>query len=93
MWWKVLVVAIVVLVFLITIAILYGANRWQSDTRELHAKLEAARLLIVPESYDPRELENLPSPVDETSAKATLKDGETTLTLLFRFNEDRIGAC
>ena len=26
--------------------------------------------------------------VDDTSAKATLKDGATTLTLLFRFNEN-----
>jgi len=26
--------------------------------------------------------------VDDTSAKATLKDGETTLTLLFRFHEN-----
>ena len=26
--------------------------------------------------------------VDDTSAKATLKDGEITLTMLFRFNED-----
>jgi len=27
-------------------------------------------------------------PVNDASAKATLKDGETTLTMLFRFNED-----
>ncbi len=75
MWWKVLVVAIVVLVFLITLAILYGANRWQSDTRELHAKLEAARLPIAPELYDPRELENLPSPV-QRYFHAVLKEGQ-----------------
>jgi Family of unknown function (DUF6920) len=75
MWWKVLVVAIVVLVFLITLAILYSANRWQSDTRELHAKLEVARLPIAPESYDPRELENLPSPV-QRYFRAVLKEGQ-----------------
>ena len=75
MWWKVIVVAIVVLVLLITIAILYGASRWQSDTRELHAKLEAARLPIAPEMYDSSELENLPLPV-QRYFRAVLKEGQ-----------------
>lgn len=59
---KVIVFAIVVLVFLITVAILYGANRWQSKTRELHAKMEAARLPISTESYNSHELDGLPAP-------------------------------
>ena len=74
MWWKIIVVAIVVLALLITLAILYGANRWQSDTRELHAKLEAARLPIAPGSYDPRELDGLPSPVQHYF-RTVLKEG------------------
>ena len=75
MGWKVLIVAIVVLVFLITLAILYGAKRWQSDTGELYAKLDAARVPIAPESYDPRELENLPPPV-QRYFRTVLKEGQ-----------------
>ncbi|GBD92479.1 hypothetical protein BMS3Abin05_00051 [bacterium BMS3Abin05] len=75
MGWKVLIVAIVVLVFLMTLAILYGAKRWQSDTGELYAKLDAARVPIAPESYDPRELENLPPPV-QRYFRAVLKEGQ-----------------
>jgi hypothetical protein len=75
MWWKVIVVALVVLAFVITVAILYGTNRWQSDTRELHAKMEAARVPITPQSYDPRELEGLPAPV-QRYFRAVLKEGQ-----------------
>jgi hypothetical protein len=65
----------VVLVFVITVAILYGANRWQSDTRELHAKMEAARLPIAPKLYDPRELDGLPAPV-QRYFRTVLKEGQ-----------------
>ncbi len=75
MWWKVIVVVLVVLAFVITVAIFYGTNRWQSDTRELHAKMEAARVLITPKSYDPRELEGLPAPV-QRYFHAVLKKGQ-----------------
>ncbi len=60
---KVIVSVIVILVFVITVAILYGAKRWGSNTRELHVEIEAARLPIIPELYDSRELDGLPSPV------------------------------
>jgi hypothetical protein len=43
--------------------ILYGSNRWQSQTRELHAGMEAERIALTLESYDLRELERLPAPV------------------------------
>ncbi len=75
MWWKVIIVVLVVLAIFITAAILYGMNRWQSDTRELHAKMEAARVLITPKSYDPRELEGLPAPV-QRYFHAVLKKGQ-----------------
>ena len=75
MWWKVIVVGIVVLAFLITLVILYGANRWKAETRKLHSKLEAARLPIIPKSYDPCELENLPSPVQHYFS-TVLKEGQ-----------------
>ena len=75
MWWKVIVVVLVVLAFVITVAILYGTNRWKSDTRELHAKMEAARVLITPKSHDPHELEGLPAPV-QRYFRAVLKEGQ-----------------
>ncbi|GIV78916.1 MAG: hypothetical protein KatS3mg050_3310 [Litorilinea sp.] len=75
MWWKVIGVALVVLAFVIAVAILYGTNRRQSDTRELHAKMEAARVPITPKSYDPSELEGLPAPV-QRYFRAVLKEGQ-----------------
>jgi len=75
MCWKVIVVALVVLAFVITAAILYGTNHWHSDMRELHAKMEAARVPITPKSYDPRELEELPTPV-QRYFRAVLKEGQ-----------------
>ncbi len=75
MWLKVIVFAIIVLVFVITVAILYGANRWQSNTRELHAKMEAARLPITPESYYMHDWDGLPAPV-QRYFRAVLKEGQ-----------------
>ena len=84
MWWKVSVIAIVVLAFVITAAILYGANRWQSNTRELHGRMEAARVPTTPKLYDARELEELPAPV-QRYFRAVLKEGQP------RSEERRVG--
>lgn len=75
MWWKVILIALVALVFVITAAILYGANRWQSDTRELQTKMEGTRVPINPKSYEPRELEGLPIAV-QRYFRAVLKEGQ-----------------
>lgn len=72
---KVIVSAIVVLVFVITAAILYGTNRWQSDTEELHAKMEAARLPISSESINSHEWDELPAPV-QRYFRTVLKEGQ-----------------
>ncbi|MCK4506030.1 MAG: hypothetical protein KAW14_10455 [Candidatus Aegiribacteria sp.] len=75
MWLKVIVFAIIVLVFIITIAILYGSNRWQSNMRELHARMEAARLPIVPETFHSHEWDGLPAPV-QRYFHTVLKEGQ-----------------
>jgi hypothetical protein len=75
MWWKIAVLAIVVLGLVITVAILYGANRWQAITQDFHAKIDAARSPLTPISYDPRELEGLPAPV-QRYFRAVLKEGQ-----------------
>ncbi len=44
-------------------AILYGRHRWESGTNELLARLEAGRRAVEPATYDARELDSLPAPV------------------------------
>ena len=63
------------LTVIITVALVYGSIRWQSGTKEIHTKLEAARLPIEPKTYDYRELDGLPAPV-QTYFRAVLKDGQ-----------------
>ncbi|NOZ37957.1 MAG: hypothetical protein GXP11_07815 [Gammaproteobacteria bacterium] len=63
MWWKVILIILVVLVFVITLTIFYGINRWQSETRDLYAKIESRRIPIIPKSCHLCELEGLPAPV------------------------------
>ena len=79
MWWKVIAIVLVVLVFFLVVAILYGSNRWQADTRELHTRMEAARVPIALTSYDPRELEGLPAPV-QRYFRTVLKEGQPLVT-------------
>jgi hypothetical protein len=53
---------------------LYGAYRWNTKTRELRARLEAARAPVRPRTVDFGELEGLPVPV-ERYFRAALEDG------------------
>lgn len=75
MWWKVIVVVIVVLAVTFAAAILYGMNRWRSNTEVLRAEVEATRASINPGSYDPQELAGLPAPV-QRYFRAVLKEGQ-----------------
>src|ERR687885_625544 len=54
---------------------LYGAYRWNSETQELRARLDAARAPVQPQSVDFRELEGLPAPV-RRYFRTVLKDGQ-----------------
>ena len=51
----------------------YGAYRWNSETQELRARLDAARAPIRPQIVDFRELEGLPAPV-QRYFRAVLED-------------------
>ena len=42
--WKTFLLIILGLTVVVAIALAYGSSRWQSATRKMHAKLEAARL-------------------------------------------------
>jgi len=50
--WKMILLIILGLLVIITVALLYGISRWQSSAREMHEKLDAARLPIGPRAYD-----------------------------------------
>ncbi|MCX7790289.1 MAG: hypothetical protein N2378_06585 [Chloroflexaceae bacterium] len=54
---------------------LYGAFRWQRATRALRAKMSAARLPAGVSAYDPRDLADLPAPV-QRYFRAVLKEGQ-----------------
>lgn len=60
---------------IVAIALGYGSIRWQSATKEMHAKLESARLPIGAKAYSPNELIGLPAPV-QRYFRAVLKDGQ-----------------
>jgi len=54
---------------------LYGAYRWNAETRELRARLAAARTPVRPQTVDFRELEGLPAPA-ERYFRTVLEDGQ-----------------
>ncbi|MEN9937814.1 MAG: hypothetical protein RLZZ387_4393, partial [Chloroflexota bacterium] len=63
----------------ITAALAYGSYRWQSETNQMHATLEAARLPIKPKRYSTNELVGLPAPV-QRYFRAALTDGQPMVT-------------
>jgi hypothetical protein len=63
------------------VALVYGISRWQSTTEAMHAKLEAARLPIEHKTYDAKELDGLPEPV-QRYFRAVLKDGQPVVSAI-----------
>ena len=77
-WWRValwLIVVIVVLALAVIALTRYGAARWQARTETLQARLAAARAPLAPKTFDPRELDALPPPV-QRYFRTVLKDGQ-----------------
>jgi hypothetical protein len=60
--WKTVLLIVLALVVLVAVR-LYGASRWDSGTRRLRERLEAARVPIQPITFQAAELEGLPAPV------------------------------
>lgn len=79
MWWQGVAVFLIVIVVGVAGAVLYGAARWKSDTRDLCARMEAVRVPATSESYDPRELEGLPAPV-QRYLRAVLQEGQPLIS-------------
>src|SRR3990172_7235612 len=61
--WNIILILILALSVLIVAAIRYGESRWESSTRELRGRLEAARVALLTRTYSEQELEGLPAPV------------------------------
>jgi len=56
-------------------AVLFGKSHWESGTRELRGRIEAARVPVEPKVFNSRELESLPAPVQRFFQTA-LKEGQ-----------------
>lgn len=74
-WLKLLGGALGLLAIAYAATAAYGAWHWAAGTRELRARLEAARQPLQPRGFDARELDGLPAPV-QRYFRAVLKDGQ-----------------
>lgn len=75
MWLTTIVLILVALAVCVAGAFVFGASRWQAKTKDLRARLKAARTPITPVTYDAREIENLLPPV-RRYFRAVLQDGQ-----------------
>ncbi len=75
MWIKSIVIITVSVIVLFGIVSLYGRYRWQSETDRLRARLTNGKQTINPKTYDPKELEGLPTPV-QRFFQTVLKPGQ-----------------
>jgi hypothetical protein len=74
-----IVIIIVLIVALLSIVLMYGRDRWQSETDKLRVKLRNELQLIQPKTYDSKEIVDLPEPV-QRYFKAVLQDGQAIAT-------------
>lgn len=74
-WLKAALFVLIVLPVCMAAAVAFGVHRWEAGTKELRAKLGAARTPAEPARYDAREIESLPSPV-QRYFRAVLRDGQ-----------------
>ena len=77
--WKIVLVIAFLLAAAATVALIYGHVRWRSATKEMHARLEAARRPVVVKTYSPDELVTLPAPV-QRYFQTVLKDGQPVIS-------------
>jgi hypothetical protein len=76
-----ILIVILGLTVIITVALIYGSRRWESATKEMHAKLEAARRSIGRRTYGPDDLIGLPAPVQKYF-RAVIKDGQPIVSVV-----------
>lgn len=76
---KIVIIVVSVAVAAVAAVVVYGALRWEAGTRELRARLEAARRPVKPEFVAFRELEGLPAPV-QRYFRIVLQEGQPMVT-------------
>jgi hypothetical protein len=79
MWIKSIVIITISIIFLFGIVSLYGKYQWQLGTDKLRAKLTGGRQVTHPKTYDSKELEGLPDPV-QRFFRVVLKEGQPIVT-------------
>ena len=81
MWIQWMVMTVISIVVGLGIAAIHGSYRWKLDTDRLRTKLTNGRRTIEPEIYDPKEIEDLPAPV-QRFFKTVLKDGQAIVAVV-----------
>jgi hypothetical protein len=79
MWIKSIVIITILIIALFGLVSLYSRYQWQLGTDKLRAQLTGGRQAITPKTYDPKELEGLPDPV-QRYFQAVLKEGQPIVT-------------
>lgn len=79
MWIKWIAIIGVLIIVSFGIAAIYGSDRWQSDTDKLRVKLTNGQQSIQPKTYDPKEIVDLPEPV-QRFFETVLQDGQAIIT-------------
>lgn len=72
---KIILFIILGLAVVIAMALVYGDIRWRSQTKEMQARLEAARISPAKKTFSQDELIGLPEPVQQYF-RTVLKDGQ-----------------
>jgi len=74
MWWKIILLIAVGLAVAVASGYFYGPIRWRGGIKSICGSLEASRLPVEPKTYDPKETEGLPAPV-QRYFRTVLKEG------------------
>jgi hypothetical protein len=69
---------VLALLAVVTVVLVWGSSRWRATTRELHARLAAARLATGAGTYSEAELSGLPAPV-QRYFRTALTEGQPML--------------
>jgi hypothetical protein len=75
MWIKWIAIIGILIMVCLGITALYSSYRWQLNTDILRAKLMDGKRTVKPRIYDPKEIEELPAPV-QRFFRAVLQDGQ-----------------
>lgn len=79
MWMQWISIISILILVSFGIDVIYGSDRWRSDTDKLRVKLTNGQQSIQTKSYDPKEIVDLPEPV-QRYFKTVLQSGQAIVT-------------